>query len=32
MLNKADTYMLYFDLERVNVNLERSPFQMVMVR
>lgn len=31
-LNKAYTYMLYFDLERINLNLKRSPFQMVRER
>ncbi len=31
LLNKADTYMLYFDLERVNLDLKRSPLEMVMV-
>ncbi len=32
LLNNAYTYMLCFDLERVNLNLKRSPFQMVRER
>ncbi len=31
LLNKAYAYMLYFNLERVNLNLKRAPFEMVMV-
>lgn len=32
LLNKAYTYMLYFNLERVNLNLKRAPFEMVRER
>jgi transposase len=29
LLSKAFTYMLYFNLERLNLNLEKTPFQAV---